>query len=509
MMNGVETMNTCQAIYDFITLAIENGTIEENDRIYMHNQLLRLIGESEMEEITSVVETDPHVLLDTLLDKARENLTFSKNQANRDMFEALLMNVITPLPSKVNANFQERYRKSPEQATDYFFELSKRNDYIKTRAIAKNIHYVAKSKYGELEITINLSKPEKNPKEILAARNTPKGNYPKCLLCIENEGYFGRWNHPGRSSHRIINIELDGEEWGFQYSPYAYFNEHSIVLSKKHRPMKISREAFSRLFSFVEIMPHYFIGSNADLPIVGGSILSHDHYQAGRHNFPMAKAKVLKVFELSDYSNISCGIVNWPMSVIRLSSLNKEELINASTYIHESWKNYSDEFLQIRAQSKDGTKHHTITPIVRRSEGKYEIDLVLRDNNVSEEYPDGIFHSHPDVQHIKKENIGLIEVMGLAVLPPRLIEELHEVELYLLDKKADVLEIHQKWADELKAQGDYTEENIQSFLQTEVAKIFERVLEDAGVYKMNKDGRTGFDRFIKELQSANREMMTK
>ncbi|PFE57441.1 UDP-glucose--hexose-1-phosphate uridylyltransferase [Bacillus cereus] len=509
MMNGVETMNTCQAIYDFITLAIENGTIEENDRIYMHNQLLRLLGESEMEEITSVVETDPHVLLDTLLDKARENLTISKNQANRDMFEALLMNVITPLPSKVNANFQERYRKSPEQATDYFFELSKRNDYIKTRAIAKNIHYVAKSKYGELEITINLSKPEKNPKEILAARNTPKGNYPKCLLCIENEGYFGRWNHPGRSSHRIINIELDGEEWGFQYSPYAYFNEHSIVLSKKHRPMKISREAFSRLFSFVEIMPHYFIGSNADLPIVGGSILSHDHYQAGRHNFPMAKAKVLKVFELSDYSNISCGIVNWPMSVIRLSSLNKEELINASTYIHESWKNYSDEFLQIRAQSKDGTKHHTITPIVRRSEGKYEIDLVLRDNNVSEEYPDGIFHSHPDVQHIKKENIGLIEVMGLAVLPPRLIEELHEVELYLLDKKADVLEIHQKWADELKAQGGYTEENIQSFLQTEVAKIFERVLEDAGVYKMNKDGRTGFDRFIKELQSANREMMTK
>ncbi|QWG32889.1 UDP-glucose--hexose-1-phosphate uridylyltransferase [Bacillus mycoides] len=509
MMNGVETMNTCQAIYDFITLAIENGTIEENDRIYMHNQLLRLLGESEMEEITSVVETDPHVLLDTLLDKARGNLTISKNQANRDMFEALLMNVITPLPSKVNANFQERYRKSPEQATDYFFELSKRNDYIKTRAIAKNIHYLAESKYGELEITINLSKPEKNPKEILAARNTPKGNYPKCLLCIENEGYFGRWNHPGRSSHRIINIELDGEEWGFQYSPYAYFNEHSIVLSKKHRPMKISREAFSRLFSFVEIMPHYFIGSNADLPIVGGSILSHDHYQAGRHNFPMAKAKVLKIFKLSDYSNISCGIVNWPMSVIRLSSLNKEELINASTYIHESWKNYSDEFLQIRAQSKDGTKHHTITPIVRRSEGKYEIDLVLRDNNVSEEYPDGIFHSHPDVQHIKKENIGLIEVMGLAILPPRLIEELHEVELHLLDKEANVPEIHQKWADELKAQGGYTEETIQSFLQTEVAKKFERVLEDAGVYKMNKDGRTGFDRFIKELQSANREVMTK
>ncbi|WP_081085930.1 UDP-glucose--hexose-1-phosphate uridylyltransferase [Bacillus mycoides] len=509
MMNEVETMNTCQAIYDFTTLAIENGAIEETDRIYTHNQLLRLIGESEMGEITSVVETDPHVLLDTLIDKATENLIISKNQANRDMFEALLMNVITPIPSKVNVNFQEAYRKSPEQATDYFFELSKRNDYIKTRAIAKNIHYLAESKYGELEITINLSRPEKDPKEILAARNTPKGNYPKCLLCIENEGYFGRLNHPGRSSHRIINIKLDGEEWGFQYSPYAYFNEHSIVLSKKHRPMKISREAFSRLFSFVEIMPHYFIGSNADLPIVGGSILSHDHYQAGLHNFPMAKAKVLKTFELPDYPNVFCGIVNWPMSVIRLSSLNKEELINVSTYIHESWKNYSDEFLQIRAQSKDGTKHHTITPIVRRREEKYEIDLVLRDNNVSEEYPDGIFHAHPDVQHIKKENIGLIEVMGLAILPPRLIEELHEVELHLLDKEANVPEIHQKWADELKAQGGYTEETIQSFLQTEVAKKFERVLEDAGVYKMNKDGRTGFDRFIKELQSANREGMTK
>lgn len=305
---------------------------------------------------------------------------------------------------------------------------------------------------------------------------------------------------PGRSNHRIIDIELDGEEWGFQYSPYAYFNEHAIVLSKKHRPMKISRETFSRLFSFVETMPHYFIGSNADLPIVGGSILSHDHYQAGRHNFSMAKANVLKTFELPAYQNTSCGIVNWPMSVIRLSSLNKEELINASTYIHESWKNYSDESLQICAQSKDGTKHHTITPIVRRREEKYEIDLVLRDNNVSEEYPDGIFHPHQDVQHIKKENIGLIEVMGLAILPPRLIKELHEIELYLLDKGEYVPEIHQKWADKLKKQGGYTEENIKRFLQIEVAKKFERVLEDAGVYKVNKEGRAGFNRFIKELQ---------
>ena len=503
MMNEVKKMNTCQAIYDFTTLAIDNGAIEESDRIYTHNQLLRLIGESDMGEIASVVEMDTHMLLNTLIDKAMENLIISKNQINRDMFEALLMDVITPLPSKVNANFQKEYCKNPKQATDYFFELSKRNDYIKTRAIEKNIHYVAESKYGELEITINLSKPEKDPKEIIAAKNTPKGNYPKCLLCIENEGYFGRLNHPGRSNHRIINIELDGEGWGFQYSPYAYFNEHSIVLSKKHRPMKISREAFSRLFSFVETMPHYFIGSNADLPIVGGSILSHDHYQSGRHNFPMAKANVLKTFELPDYPNTSCGIVNWPMSVIRLSSLNKDELINASTYIHESWKNYSDESLQIRAQSKDGTKHHTITPIVRRREEKYEIDLVLRDNNVSEEYPDGIFHPHQDVQHIKKENIGLIEVMGLAILPPRLIQELHEVELHLLDKGGSVPEIHQKWADELKVQGVYTKETVQSFLQTEVAKKFERVLEDAGVYKVNKEGRAGFERFIKELQSSN------
>ncbi len=503
-MNGVKKMETNQAIYDFTTLAIDNGAIEESDRIYTHNQLLRLIGESDMGEINSVVEMDRHVLLNTLIDKAIKNLKISKNQVNCEMFEALLMDVITPLPSKVNANFQKAYRKTPKQATDYFFELSKRNDYIKTRAIEKNIQYVAKSKYGELEININLSKPEKDPKEIMAARNTPKGNYPKCLLCIENEGYFGRLNHPGRSNHRIINIELDGEEWGFQYSPYAYFNEHSIVLSKKHRPMKISREAFSRLFSFVEIMPHYFIGSNADLPIVGGSILSHDHYQAGRHNFPMAKANILKTFELPAYPNTSCGIVNWPMSVIRLSSLNKEELINASTYIHESWKNYSDESLQIRAQSKNGTKHHTITPIVRRRKEKYEIDLVLRDNNVSEEYPDGIFHPHPDVQHIKKENIGLIEVMGLAILPPRLIVELYEVELYLLDKGGNVPKIHQKWADGLKAQGGYTEENIKRFLQIEVAKKFERVLEDAGVYKVNKEGRAGFDCFIKELQSINR-----
>ena len=415
------------------------------------------------------------------------------------MLEAQLMDLMTPPPSVVNAYFAQYYSKDPVQATDYFFKLSKDNDYIKTREIARNIIFPAKTEYGELEITINLSKPEKDPKQIAAERQLKQVNYPDCMLCMENEGYKGRMNYPARTNHRIIRMNLDGESWGFQYSPYAYYNEHCIILSEEHRPMKITKATFRRLLKIIEVLPHYFVGSNADLPIVGGSILSHDHYQGGRHTFPMAVAEIERNFKLKDFPNVKAGIVKWPMSVIRLQGKNQEDLIEASQLIFEKWQNYSDEALQIVAQTADGTPHHTITPIARRKDDLFEMDLVLRDNNVSEEFPDGIFHPHPDVQHIKKENIGLIEVMGLAVLPPRLESELKEVEKYLLAEKNNIADYHLKWAEELKADAQITQENVTQVVQKAVGAVFARVLEDAGVFKRDVEGQEGFTRFIKTL----------
>jgi UDPglucose--hexose-1-phosphate uridylyltransferase len=415
------------------------------------------------------------------------------------MIEAQLMDLMTPPPSVVNAYFAQYYSKDPVQATDYFFKLSKDNDYIKTREIARNIIFPVKTEYGELEITINLSKPEKDPKQIAAERQLKQVNYPDCMLCMENEGYKGRMNYPARTNHRIIRMNLDGESWGFQYSPYAYYNEHCIILSEEHRPMKITKATFRRLLKIIEVLPHYFVGSNADLPIVGGSILSHDHYQGGRHTFPMAVAEIERNFELKDFPNVKAGIVKWPMSVIRLQGKNQEDLIEASQLIFEKWQNYSDEALQIVAKTAEGTPHHTITPIARRKDDLFEMDLVLRDNNVSEEFPDGIFHPHPDVQHIKKENIGLIEVMGLAVLPPRLEPELKEVEKYLLAEKNDIADYHLEWADQLKANVQITQENVTQVVQKAVGVVFARVLEDAGVFKRDVEGQEGFTRFIKTL----------
>ncbi|GEK36785.1 UDP-glucose--hexose-1-phosphate uridylyltransferase [Enterococcus thailandicus] len=473
----------------------------EMDRIYLQNRLLSLIGEEALTgEVTPRPVTVPAVdLLAELVQVAKDNQVISDLAAEQEMFEAQLMDFLTPPPSVVNAFFAQHYANSPEEATEYFFQLSQQNDYIKTRSIAKNIQFPVQTAYGDLEITINLSKPEKDPKQIAAEREAVKVDYPKCLLCMENEGYRGRLNYPARTNHRIIRMNLDGESWGFQYSPYAYYNEHSIILSEIHRPMQINQDTFRRLLRITEVLPHYFVGSNADLPIVGGSILSHDHYQAGRHEFPMAKAPMERLIKLTDYPQVIAGIVKWPMSVIRLQSPDKELLVDAATTILEKWQGYSDASVEVLAHSADGTAHHTITPIARRKDDYFELDLVLRDNNVSEEHPDGIFHPHKDVQHIKKENIGLIEVMGLAVLPPRLKMELEEVEKYLLNEENHLADYHREWADELRAAHTITADHVTEIVQEAVGQVFLRVLEDAGVFKRTEEGQAAFARFTDYL----------
>ncbi len=494
-------MSISQVIKDYVTFAITYGGYMELDRIYLENKILGMIGEDALEEgLTPNKQTDPLPLLEELVAHAVKNGLVEDSQSQKEIFEAQLADFITPPPSVINALFAQHYSKSPQEATDYFFALSKLNDYVKTKAIAKNIVFPAATPYGELEITINLSKPEKDPKDIAKAKLQKAVSYPKCMLCMENEGYLGRTNYPARTNHRIIRLNLDGESWGFQYSPYAYYNEHCIVLAEEHRPMAISKETFKRLLSIVEVFPHYFVGSNADLPIVGGSILTHDHYQGGRHEFPMAKAPIEKTYDFPLFKDVTLGKVKWPMSVLRLQSKNKEQLVNAAEYVFEKWKGYENAALNIIPYSEDGTRHHTVTPIVRRRDDFFEMDLVLRDNNVSEQFPDGIFHPHQDVQHIKKENIGLIEVMGLAVLPPRLKEELKEVEKYLLGEANEIKEMHLPWADKMKATySNVTAENVEEIVHKEVGQIFARVLEDAGVFKRNEAGQKGFDDFVATL----------
>ena len=481
----------------FVTKVIAESTFEELDRIYLTNRVLALVGDGALE-----VETDQNNLIDLkdqLVEEAVRLETIEDSLAAREILGADLMDLVTPCPSQVNRDFWATYAQSPEQAIEDFYQLSQKNDYIKLKAIAKNIAYRVPSDYGELEITINLSKPEKDPKEIAAAKLVKSSNYPQCQLCMENEGYHGRVNHPARSNHRIIRFDISGQEWGFQYSPYAYFNEHCIFLDSQHRPMAISRKTFERLLTIVETFPGYFAGSNADLPIVGGSILTHDHYQGGRHTFPMERAPVEESFTIEGFEAVSLGIVNWPMSVLRLQSDDKAQLIALADHILTAWRGYSDPAVQVLASS-NGEPHHTITPIARIRDGHYELDLVLRDNQTSPEHPDGIYHPHADVQHIKKENIGLIEVMGLAILPPRLKEELKLVQRYLLGQVDGVAKYHQEWADDLKTQHDLSsEEESQEVVRVSVGNIFARVLEDAGVYKRTEEGQAAFRRFVTSL----------
>ena len=482
----------------FVTKVIAESTFEELDRIYLTNRVLALVGDEVLE-----VETDQDNLSDLkdqLVEEAVRLGTIEDSLAAREILGADLMDLVTPCPSQVNRDFWTTYAQSPEQAIADFYQLSQKNDYIKLKAIAKNIAYRVPSDYGELEITINLSKPEKDPKEIAAAKLVKSSNYPQCQLCMENEGYHGRVNHPARSNHRIIRFDISGQEWGFQYSPYAYFNEHCIFLDSKHRPMAISRQSFERLLAIVEQFPGYFAGSNADLPIVGGSILTHDHYQGGRHVFPMEVAPLQKSFTFEGFESVKAGIVHWPMSVIRLTSDSKEDLTELADKILLAWRQYSDPSVQVLAES-NGTLHHTITPIARKRDGQFELDLVLRDNQTSPEHPDGIYHPHKDVQHIKKENIGLIEVMGLAILPPRLKEEVEQVAAYLVGEDVSVADYHQEWADELKESHPGLTDKVQALeiVQESVGKIFARVLEDAGVYKQTEEGQAAFMRFVEQV----------
>ena len=489
---------TEQVLDAFVTAVIATSDYEEMDRIYLKNRVMSRVGEEGLD--APAKKEDLIALKDQLVEIAVANSKIQDSMAAKDSLGAELMDWITPSPSQVNHRFWETYRQSKEDAIADFYALSKRNDYIKVNAIAQNIAFEAETPYGSLEITINLSKPEKDPKDIAAAKLAKASHYPACQLCFENEGYQGRLDHPARANHRIIRFDMNGHDWGFQYSPYAYFNEHCIFLDSQHVPMAISRKTFERLLTIVETFPGYFAGSNADLPIVGGSILTHDHYQGGRHTFPMELAPVEEIFTIEGFEAVSVGIVNWPMSVLRLQSDDKAQLIALADHILTAWRGYSDPAVQVLAVS-DGQPHHTITPIARIRDGHYELDLVLRDNQTSPEHPDGIYHPHADVQHIKKENIGLIEVMGLAILPPRLKEELKQVQDYLLGRESTVATYHQPWADDLKAtHPSITDEaEAEAIVRESVGQIFARVLEDAGVYKRTAEGQAAFRRFVATL----------
>ena len=437
------------------------------------------------------------------MDEACSRGIIENSVVYRDLFDTKMMNCLMPRPAQVQETFWKKYEESPEAATDYYYKLSQDSDYIRRYRVKKDWKWTVDSPYGEIDITINLSKPEKDPKAIAAAKNAKASSYPKCLLCVENEGYAGRVNHPARENHRIMPITVNDSAWGFQYSPYVYYNEHCIVFNGKHTPMKIEKETFMKLFDFVKLFPHYFLGSNADLPIVGGSILSHDHFQGGHYTFAMAKAPIEKHFEVKGFEDVESGIVKWPLSVIRLRSKDEKRLIELGTHILDAWRGYTDEEAFVFAET-DGEPHNTITPIARKVGEIYELDLTLRNNITTEEHPLGLYHPHAEYHNIKKENIGLIEVMGLAVLPSRLKQELETLAEYIVEGKDisenEMIEKHTKWVEKFLPKYDtITKENVMDILKEEVGIVFTKVLEDAGVYKCTEEGRTAFARFLNTL----------
>ncbi|WP_295154815.1 UDP-glucose--hexose-1-phosphate uridylyltransferase [uncultured Ruminococcus sp.] len=489
-----------ESIKKLVTYALETGLIEQSDRVWATNRLLEALGIDEYDEpAEDYNDIDLESTLKELLDYACGQGLCEDTVVYRDLFDTKLMGLLTPRPSEVERIFAEKKSVSPEAATDWFYRFSQDTDYIRRYRICKDVRWKTPTEYGELDITINLSKPEKDPRAIAAAKLAKQSGYPKCLLCYENVGYAGRVNSPARQNHRIIGVTIDGAEWGLQYSPYVYYNEHCILFNKTHTPMVINKSAFNKLFDFVEQYPHYFVGSNADLPIVGGSILSHEHFQGGHYEFPMAKAAVERKVVFKGYENVDAGIVKWPMSVIRLNSEDRNALVELADKILGLWRGYTDEAAFIYAET-DGEPHNTITPIARMRDGRYEMDLVLRNNITTEEHPLGVYHPHAELHHIKKENIGLIEVMGLAVLPSRLKTEMELLSKALADgtdiRSDEVLSKHADWADELKKQYTFTAENADSILRDEVGKVFSKVLEHAGVYKRDSDGAAAFDRFI-------------
>ena len=492
-------MKLCTYIDSLVSYAMNCGLAEPEDHQVLTNRLLDLMGEVAYIPSDEPQSENLEEILTGLLDYAVQKGLCADNILAKDLFDTRLMGALTPMPREVRRTFREKYARDPREATDWYYQFSCDTDYIRRYRIAKDMRWKYCGEYGELDITINLSKPEKDPEAVAAAKFAPQLDYPKCLLCVENEGYHGRMNHPNRANHRIIPVTIAGANWYLQYSPYVYYNEHCIVFNEVHTPMVIDRAVFEKLLDFVGQFPHYFIGSNADLPIVGGSILSHEHFQGGRYSFAMKKAPVEEAVSFAGFEDIKAGIVKWPMSVIRLTGSDPQRIAELSDKILRKWRAYSDESVGIVAYS-DGEPHNTITPIARRRGEDFEMDLVLRCNITTEEHPLGVFHPHADKHHIKRENIGLIEVMGLAVLPGRLKEEFHALAEALVagrDISADeMLAKHNAWVEELKTQYIFTEENTMDILLQETGKVFSQILEDAGVYKRDEAGRKAFHKFV-------------
>ena len=498
-------MDLQKDIKKLVTYGLDKKLIEPEDKTYTINQYLEVfrLDEYDDPDITGEEIVLPEIL-DRLTDAAYDRYIIKSDDiVTRDLFDTKLMGILTPKPSQVIKEFRTYYEESPKKATEFFYGFSQDTNYIRRDRVKKDMKWKVNSPYGDIDITINLSKPEKDPKAIAAAKNAKQSSYPKCQLCMENEGYAGRMNHPARQNHRIIPLTINDRKWGFQYSPYVYYNEHCIVFNGQHVPMKIDRAAFTKLFDFVKQFPHYFLGSNADLPIVGGSILTHDHFQGGHYEFAMERAEIEKEFTIPGYEDVKAGIVHWPLSVIRIQSKDEKRLIDLADHILKKWRGYTDEEAYIFAET-EGEPHNTITPIARKKGDMYELDLTLRNNITTEECPLGLYHPHNEYHHIKKENIGLIEVMGLAVLPSRLKAEMEHLSQCLI-KGEDIvskedLKKHAAWVEEIK--GKYTDinkENVMDILKEEIGQVFVKVLEDAGVYKYNEEGRKAFDRFIAVL----------
>lgn len=486
-----------------VSYAAKNGMIEECDKVYCTNLINAMLKKDAFDTECDEAQGEINEILDKICDYAAENGIIEDSITYRDLFDTAIMGVLTPRPSEVIGKFNSLYAESPEKATDYYYKLSGDTNYIRRDRIAKILKWQQTGEYGTIDITVNLSKPEKDPKAIAAAKNAPQSGYPKCMLCRENEGYAGRVDFPARQNHRIIPITIDNSPWFMQYSPYVYYNEHCIVFNSKHTPMKIDKAAFSKLLEFTGIFPHYFIGSNADLPIVGGSILSHEHFQGGRYEFAMERAPIETKVSFKGFEDIDAGLVKWPMSTIRLQGDSPEKIADLADKILTAWRGYTDEEAFIFAET-DGTPHNTITPIARRRGEKYELDLVLRNNITTDEHPMGVYHPHAELHHIKKENIGLIEVMGLAVLPPRLKPELEALADAIVNGKDlranELTASHADWAEQIIAENsNITAENVMGILEAEVGKVFATVLEHAGVYKRTEEGKAAFLKFVESV----------
>ena len=491
------------SIRKLVCYGLETGLITKRDEIFATNRIMEILSVDSMECEENFCQIDLEETLKELLDYAVEKGIIEDTVTHRDLFDTKLMSALMPRPSEVTDKFYSLYKESPLAATDYFYKLSCDSDYIRRYRIKKDMKWVTPTEYGDLDITINLSKPEKDPKAIAAQKSAPQSGYPKCMLCRQCEGYAGRLNFPARQNHRIIPITVNGSDWCFQYSPYVYYNEHCIVFNAEHTPMSINHDTFKKLLDFVKLFPHYFVGSNADLPIVGGSILSHDHFQGGHYTFAMAKAPIEHKLSFKGFEDVDAGFVKWPMSVIRTGSKNPDRLIELACRILDAWRNYTDEEAFIFAET-DGEPHNTITPIARKVGDTYQLDLVLRNNISTEEHPLGVYHPHSELHHIKKENIGLIEVMGLAVLPARLKNEMNELKKAMLEGQnvAEIpnLAIHSEWVEEIKAKyNNITADNIDGIIKTEIGIVFSKVLEHAGVFKRDGKGLSAFLKFTESV----------